>query len=539
MDCLRSKVSACVLMLLVCLSTMLSLSAAVSATPTETSVSMSPIGTATAWAAVATVGDNVYIIGGCLSVLTDITTCIDTVQIYNVKTMETTYGTPMPKAVAAAAYGLGPDGKIYVAGGWNDVDGSYYGHVQRYDPADDSWNTSVSTTPSAVGRSASAMGPNGNLYVFGSGWASGQTLIYNIMNDTWWSGQAMPYGTYDSAALYYNSTSVFVFGGLGPTNLVQVYNPTNNTWRSATPYPGSTAFQRVVLARNGYIYSIGGSGTGDMADTSPYSTIARYSASDDEWTPADTSLYTGAMHMGVTADVYGRLLVIGGWDGSSIVNSVQGIIVGELPVSDLEIISPGQGEVVSGLALVQVDFSNFMISAIDFFVDTQLMETRTTFFLPPITFQWNTTGLADGSQHRLMVRAFHPDGTVSEDSVTVTVSALSIDDKIASLQADLNALQAQLGTSNSNLTTQVAILQAQLNGLLVGVGNMSADQAAALGALQQQLNDFKTQIDRVESKADNSGIMGLATIGLVVVGLVLLGMMFMSNRRKGPGPPVS
>ena len=93
----------------------------------------------------------IYIFGG----YTDATSGMEsaTVLRYSISANTWTAMAPLPMAVAGSAAALGPDGKIYVAGGTSG--GATTSAVQVYDPAANAWTIS---TPLPEGLSASAMG---------------------------------------------------------------------------------------------------------------------------------------------------------------------------------------------------------------------------------------------------------------------------------------------------------------------------------------------------------------------------------------------
>jgi hypothetical protein len=104
-----------------------------------------------------------------------------TVLRYSVSRNTWTAMAPMPVAVAGSAAALGPDGKIYVAGGTSG--GVTTNVVQVYNPAANSWAIS---TPLPEGSSAAAMGVDslGRLLVMGGMDANG-----NDVSDVWRSQQ--------------------------------------------------------------------------------------------------------------------------------------------------------------------------------------------------------------------------------------------------------------------------------------------------------------------------------------------------------------
>lgn len=528
-----------------CASALLSFAAVTAADPVEVRFNLPAVAVANSWAAAASIGDNIYVIGGSQGNVVDVPPTLSIVQIYDVTTGDTTVGAPMWKGVSGAGYGAGPDGKVYIAGGWNASDTDYYQKVQIYNPALDNWSLAAGSIPAPIGRSASAMSPDGILYVFGGGFTSNVTMIYNTTSDVWSYGQDQPVLGYDARAVWYNSTAIFVFGGSSGTHdAARIYNPVANSWGIGTPSPIINAYGSAVLARNGYIYIFGGSSTGSYADPNPVNSVLRYSPVDDTWEFSAATLSSGRDSATAVMDTYGRAVVIGGYNGAAAVANVEAFTTSELVgLNQIQISSPSDGSIVSGVVDVQVQKVNGGASTfvqVDLYVDGALFESR--FLTASTTFLWNTSGLTDGSVHNLMARGYNSDGTVVDASVTVTVSSLSVEEELAAMMTQLASLQAQLNIPDANLTAlamQAAILQAKLDGIIAGLGAAGASSAVmweqlnvTFAALQTQLDDFQTQIDRVENKADNAGMYSIVNLVLVIVVIILAILMLMMMRKK-------
>jgi N-acetylneuraminic acid mutarotase/uncharacterized coiled-coil protein SlyX len=524
------------LALLLSVSMLLSLAAVTGAEPAEARVNLPPIAVPASWASGVIIGDNAYVIGGSQDYIVDVPPTLSSVQIYSIATGETSIGAAMPKGVTGAAYGVGVDGRIYIAGGWNASDGSYYQKVQIYDPVGDSWTLATGSIPEPIGRSASAMSADGTLYVFGGGWTSNVTLKYNTSSNVWKYGAQQPVFGLDGRAVAYNDTAVIVFGGSygGSSSGVRIYNPVANTWSLGTPSPITEAYAAPVLASNGYIYLFGGT-AGSAGDPNPVPTVMRYSPSDDVWEVSNAVLSSGrdsmvAVFMQMPG--YGKAVVLGGFDGSVAVSTVDSFVISEIAGVDLiEISSPQDGSIVSGVVPVHVEKVNGMTDfvQIDLFVDGVLHETRTAAM--SVTFLWDTSGLADGSSHTLMARGYNLDGTVSETSVVVTVSAQSIDQKMSALELQVSLLQTKLNSLNSSveaMQSDIDALQAQLNILKAN----QTTQSTKLDQLQTQLDNMQSQLNKVKTSSDNGSMFGIVGIVLMIVVLALVAMMFMASRKK-------
>lgn len=89
--------------------------------------------TARGAAAVAVIGDRLYLAGGA-----DALQALHTFEIFDFRTQRWTAGPPLPLATEHVA-GSGVDGAFYVVGGRPQYGGANYSFVQRYQPATGEW----------------------------------------------------------------------------------------------------------------------------------------------------------------------------------------------------------------------------------------------------------------------------------------------------------------------------------------------------------------------------------------------------------------
>jgi len=477
-----------------------------------------------ALAATAVVDGKLYVIGGALVVNPDIGSCVNTVLIYDIGTGEVTNGAPMPIGVAAAAYGLGPDGNIYVVGGWTGA--TYTQSVQVYDPVDDSWTTNVISLPDWIGRSTSAFGLDGKLYVFGGGWSPNVTLIYSPDTDSWLYGADVPLSEcYDATAVAISDTEIMLMGGNpGPTDQAWIYNTEDDEYTEVASMNYAKRGAGGAFARNGYVYSFGGTSSTSIYGSPQLWQIERYDIAEDTWTVSDNGLPWQVSNFATAVDSYGRILLVGGQNGASVVDYVQMLLPMEVSGVDLvEITSPADGSFVNGVVPVVASMANsytWSFMAVDLYVDGNLAETKYS-SSTEVTFLWDTSVLADRSSHVLMVRAFAWDGNVFEDSISVTVLAKSIEDTISDLMAQIDALEAALDSSNASQSAQIAELTATLVAL--------QGQLALLGGGMADMSD---RVDTLEDKADSANLWGMITMILVIIVIVLLALMFVMGRKK-------
>jgi N-acetylneuraminic acid mutarotase len=140
---------------------------------------------------------------------------------------------------------LGPDGKIYVFGGYPGCCGSYLSSSFSYDPASDTW-TPIAPMPTPRESAAAAVAANGKIYVAG-GNGSGpveQTMeTYDPAANTWETDAPMPTGMTNMSLVAAPNGNLYGFGEpepfTSPAGTVLQYTPATNSWATLAPMPGS------------------------------------------------------------------------------------------------------------------------------------------------------------------------------------------------------------------------------------------------------------------------------------------------------------
>ena len=213
-------------------------------------------------AAAAGANGLLYVFGGENS---SNSTYLNTVQAYNPATNTWTTEAPMPTASLQSAAAAGANGLIYVFGGPMGSSSGNLNTVQAYNPATNTWTTEASMPTAAAYLAAAAAGPNGLLYVFGgyNGSSDLNTVqAYNPSTNTWTTEASMPTASYDLAAAAGANGLLYVFGGSnfgGPRNTVQAYNPSTNTWTTEASMPAASEELAAAAGANGLLYVFGGS----------------------------------------------------------------------------------------------------------------------------------------------------------------------------------------------------------------------------------------------------------------------------------------
>jgi hypothetical protein len=313
--------------------------------------------------------------------------------------------------------------------------------------------------------------------------------------------------------------------------------------------PSTKYLHASVVGGDDNLYVMGGNG-----ESAPSSTGFVYDYYTDEWS-ALPDLNFGMTYVSSAAYAPdGRVLVLGGTDmsvGARATDRVESLQIMTESIT-LSASSVNQG----GTVLVTIAFDFAYETPVDYelysYIWADGVAYNPTYVYSPLpgtfSFEVSIPQEVPAGTHEIVLMDLNVDfETGSKDlgsrelSLTV-LSASSIEEQIADIQADIAALADQLSQEDANLAAlsiQVAIMQAKLDGIIAGMEAMGATSAATTAALnatlanlQAQLDDFQEQIDRIESKADTGGTMSLVTVVLVIVVIVLLALMFMMARKK-------
>ncbi|MDI6892746.1 MAG: kelch repeat-containing protein [Actinomycetota bacterium] len=187
-----------------------------------------------------------------------------TVEAYNPKTDTWEAKAPLPRPRCCCAAVTGPDGKIYVIGGHDSTTGwTMLNDVDIYDPGTNTWRKGA-PMPTARCRIAATLGPDGKIYVAGGEMYLKTFEAYDPKTDTWQTRPSMPTGRRWPGAATGADGKIYVMGGYWgasywgyPTGVVEAYNPTTNTWSAPTHLPTARAYLGTVTFGS-KIYAIGG-----------------------------------------------------------------------------------------------------------------------------------------------------------------------------------------------------------------------------------------------------------------------------------------
>ena len=183
---------------------------------------------------------------------------------------------PTPRDAPAAAAARGKDGKIriYIMGGRDRKKrGAGMSVVEAYDPISCTWAT-MAPMPINLHAHSATIGPDGKIYVIGGTndmlISTNAVQIYDPKIDTWTIGPPMPYGQECAAATFTPGVygEILVIGGWDktkhPLKTCAAYNPRIGKWRllNSTQNARASCGAATITATDGLVhtYVIGGTG---------------------------------------------------------------------------------------------------------------------------------------------------------------------------------------------------------------------------------------------------------------------------------------
>jgi len=280
----------------------------------------------------------IYALGGSVGLAGPI---VATAEAYDQKTGEWSTVSPMPTPRRYLMAATDRRGRVYAIGG--ALAGVFRSLVDRYDPATDTWSA-MSPLPVALCCGAATTGLDGRIYVIG-GFANGNVQLsnaeaYDPETDTWSSLAPLPAPRAGKlSAVTAADGRIYVMGGInGVTTVatVDAYDPCTDTWTPRASMPTPRRFLDAVRGRASIIYALGGTvGSVGFPGTQELTTVEAYDLVADAWT-AVASLSTPRGALGAAVGRAGTIFAIGGFDGSSVLSSVEAFRPGHLDVRDAD-----------------------------------------------------------------------------------------------------------------------------------------------------------------------------------------------------------
>lgn len=238
-------------------------------------------------AAIAALGDKIYVAGGHVSG----GAASGVFEVYDPAANSWLSLAAMPTARAHFAL-VAAGGKLYAMGGDTGPNNSATtAVVEQYDPETNQWISRASMTVPRNFFVAGALNSGATIVVAGGAGTGSSTELYNVAGNNWASGPSMQTQSVNAAAAVVNN-ALFVFGGGSSGNTVQMFRPVIGTLPTGWSVLGGMPTGRGALgaaAVGDVVYVLGGTANGQ-----PLATAEAFSTPP----PTDLSVSSGGSGSG-------------------------------------------------------------------------------------------------------------------------------------------------------------------------------------------------------------------------------------------------
>ncbi len=468
----------------------------------------------------------IYVMGGFSELAV---TPLDTANTYNPLTGEWKTLAPMPVATRGAAAVSDGEGKIYVLGG---DDGTPIAATQIYDIASNTWSTGADMP--GPRWELNAVYVNSYVYVVGGYSAGAQSTVwyYTPSTDTWNVRPSLPSGRF-AGALLVTGSDLYYIGGLSGTTTAQdeVYHfdiYASSAWVSTTPLPAPRAAMAGVTGPDGLMYVFGGGSNWNNFGTA-VNTGYWFNPSNATWMSIP-NLPIPVRYEGAAATNDGRIWCLGGSNETTVFAGVFSLRVADYQIT-LTPSSVGQGQQL--LVTVTPDFAYV----------TPLSYYTFAYAVGPDDVVYGVTS-PGGMGPGFMLPVGNPFAIQipipqSAPNGTYTFVLLYLEFQTSTSGGELGGKNVTFTVTDAPSTQeQIDTLHAQITQLQSMVGANDTVMLAQIAALQSQANSLRSQLNSTQSELDTvksnmlDSTTGIVILALVVVSIILMVVVLVLVLRK-------
>lgn len=230
----------------------------------------------------------------------------------------------LPSSRAGHTVTLMGNGKVLLAGGSAD-DRAAAQETPCYDPTTRTWAPGEPLPTLRVNHTATLL-TNGKVLLAGGSDGSScvaSALCYDPVTNTWSGAGSMITARIQAVAARLQNGKVLVVGGSDRTSYLasaELYDPDTDTWSSAGSMTTARILHTATLLPSGKVLVTGG--TGMMPGTPPFASAELYDPATNTWSTV-ASMTTARRYHTATLMANGKVLVVGGTDGTYFLNTVE------------------------------------------------------------------------------------------------------------------------------------------------------------------------------------------------------------------------
>ena len=283
------------------------------------------------------------------------------------------------------------NGRVLVAGGYNN--NGALASAELYDPATGTWSSAGSLKVGRGGHTATLLA-DGKILVAGGQHGSdylSSAELYDPATDTWTATGNLNAGRIEHTATLLTNGKVLVSGGgnpSGPLSSTELYDPATGAWTATGALNAPRNIHTASLLPNGKVLAAGGGGVGGVLNSAEL-----YDPSSGVWTTTG-SLGTGRVYHSATLLSNGKVMAAGGLDPNGISSISAELYTDNVGTPHTISASSGEGGSVTPPGLTVVGDGNSVSFTItpaagyhvaDVLIDGVSMGARTSYIFSNVT----------------------------------------------------------------------------------------------------------------------------------------------------------